>query len=48
MPLVVNALGGRHTDTHTYRHASQSNFKKPGIRPHAPGLKIVLTFAKMI
>ena len=30
MPLVINALGGRHT--HTYRHANQSNFKKPGAR----------------
>ena len=46
MPLVVNALRGRHTDrhtdTHAYRHVNQSNFKKPGARgqrPCAPGLK---------
>ena len=24
------SLGGRHVDTHAYRHADQSNFKKPG------------------
>ena len=32
------------THTHAYRHADQSNFKKPGARgqrPHAPGLKII-------
>ena len=47
MPLVINALGGGHTDghtdTHTYQCADQSNFKKPstrGQRPCAPGLKI--------
>ena len=31
-----------HTHTHAYRHADQSNFKKPGtrdLRPRAPGLK---------
>ena len=30
-------------DTHTYRRANQSNFKKPGargLRSHAPGLKV--------
>ena len=33
MPLVINAFGGGHTDrhTHTYRHANQNNFKKPGV-----------------
>ena len=52
MPLVINVLRGghtdthrhthRHTDTHThaYRRTNQSNFKKPGVWPHAPGLKI--------
>ena len=45
-PLVINGLGGGHTDTHThaYRHADQNNFKKPGTRgqrPHTPGLKII-------
>ena len=36
MPLVINALGGGHTDTdthihgHTYQCANESNFKKPG------------------
>ena len=48
MPLVINGLGGGHTDrqththTHAYRHVDQ-NFKKPGVRglwPRAPGLKI--------
>ena len=42
MPLVINGLGGGHTDTHAYRHADQNNFKKPGMRglpPCAPGLK---------
>ena len=45
-PLVINGLGGGHTDrqthTHAYRHADQNNFKKPGargLRPRAPGLK---------
>ena len=38
MPLVISALGGGHTDTHTYRHVNQSNFKKPGtyVWPKAP------------
>ena len=40
MPLLINSLGGRHTNTHTdiYR---QSNSKKPGAHlpePRAPGL----------
>ena len=42
-PLVNNALGGGHTDTHTYWHENQSNFKKQGVcgqRLHVPGLKI--------
>ena len=44
-PLVINGLGGGHTDTctHTYQHANQNNFKKPGARgrrARAPGLKI--------
>ena len=46
-PLVINGLGGRHTDrqthTHAYRHANQNNFKKPGargLRLRAPGLKM--------
>ena len=30
-PLVINVLGGRHTDTHTYPHVNQSNYKKPGM-----------------
>ena len=30
MPLVIIALGSGHTDAHTYQHANQSNFKKPG------------------
>ena len=39
-PLVINGLGGGHTDTqtHAYRHADQNNFKKPGahgLRPCA-------------
>ena len=41
-PLVINALRGGHTDTHAYRRANQSNFKKPGARGQrlqAPGLK---------
>ena len=41
--LVVNALRGGHTDTHTYQRMNQNNFKKPGVRglwPRAPGLKI--------
>ena len=42
-PLIINALrvGHRHTDT--YRHANQSNFKKPSThsrRLRVPGLKI--------
>ena len=35
MPLVINGLGAdTQTDrqTDTYRHANQSNFKKPGMR----------------
>ena len=33
-PLVINALEGRHTDTHThtYRRANKNNFKKSGTR----------------
>ena len=41
-PLVINALGGGHTDTHAYQCANQSNFKKPGVRgqrPREPDLK---------
>ena len=41
MPLVINVLGGRHTDIHT---PNQSNFKKPGMRGlclRMPGLKIL-------
>ena len=44
MSLVINGLGGEHTDTHAYRHTDQGNFKKPGVRgrrPHAPGLKMI-------
>ena len=47
--LVINALGGRHTDTqehilthkHIYRHTNKNNFKKPGAcgRTRTPGLK---------
>ena len=35
--MVINALGGGHTDTHmhAYRHMNQSNFKKAGVRPKA-------------
>ena len=31
MLLVINTLGGRHTDkhTHAYQRTNQSNFKKP-------------------
>ena len=42
MPLVINALGGGHTDRHTYRRANKDGFKKPnecGLRPCSPGLK---------
>ena len=44
MPLVINGLGGGHTDRYTDTHTHQSNFKKPGARglwPCAPGLKRV-------
>ena len=37
-PLVINTLGGGHTQMHTHTHiqtSAQNNFKKPG----APGLK---------
>ena len=36
--LVINSLGGGHTQTHThtythrYRRSHRNNFKKPGIR----------------
>ena len=43
MPLVINALGGGHTDTRTYRRANKNYFNKPGacsLWPDAPGLKI--------
>ena len=34
MPLVINAFGGRHTDTHIHKHTYQctnkNDFKKPG------------------
>ena len=32
MPIVINALGGGHTDTHAYQRMNQINFKKPGMR----------------
>ena len=40
--LVINALGGGHSDTHTYQHMNQSNFKKTGacgLWLCSPGLK---------
>ena len=32
-PLVINALGGGHTDrqTHTYQHVNKNDFKKPDV-----------------
>ena len=44
MPLVINTLGGGHTNTHThtYRHPHRNNLKKPAMRqPHAPGLTTI-------
>ena len=48
MPLAINVLWGhtwkdRQTDTPTYRHTNQSNFRKlvaRGLWPHTPGFKI--------
>ena len=43
--LVINGLGGRHTNTdthtHTYRHANKNDVEKLGAcgQRHAPGLK---------
>ena len=41
LPLVINNLGGgdTHTCMHAYRCCGQSNFKKPGTKAGAPGLK---------
>ena len=40
-PLVINSLGGVHTNTHTYRCLHRNNFKKPGARRwRTPGLII--------
>ena len=56
-PLVINTLGGGHTDrwthtyTHTYRHANQINLKKPcalGLRLRVPGLEVIGTFISSI
>ena len=42
MPLVINTLGGGHTQTHTYTDDQHRiNFKKPGGR-RAPGLKMLV------
>ena len=44
--LVINALGGRHTDTHTYRCMNQSNFKNQARTAfgRTPGLKMQIVF----
>ena len=36
MPLVINALRGRHRHkhTHTYQSANKNDFKKPGAHGH--------------
>ena len=48
MPLVINGLGSRHTHTHTYRCANQSNFKKPGARRPRGGTPGLITNAIFI
>ena len=39
--LVINSLGGGHTNTHTYRCLHRNNFKKPGTCRPAAGMHLV-------
>ena len=41
MPLVINALGGEHTDTHTHTDVQTKAISRNQVRAaKAPGLKI--------
>ena len=45
MPLIINALGGGHTDTHTHIPTREQKrfleIRRCGLRPCAPSLKTI-------
>ena len=46
--LIINSLGGGHTNAHTYRCPHRDNFKKLCVLACAPGLKTILGAANVI